>query len=158
MNIFFQGYDRSLSFIITQDPLESTVVEFWRMIKEQSITTLVMLSELGEGQVSKMICCYYYYYFFIRGTIYHLSLQPTCRFTSLTFLHFSNSITKIIFKYLQLIFLNQIAYMECSMRFRCSKECIEGKQFIIYRVHRKSDPSPTLLSQKCVGILETRIQ
>ncbi|XP_035217186.1 tyrosine-protein phosphatase 69D-like isoform X2 [Stegodyphus dumicola] len=47
---FIQGYDRSLSFIITQDPLESTVIEFWRMIKEQSITTLVMLSEIGEGQ------------------------------------------------------------------------------------------------------------
>ncbi|CAL1292882.1 unnamed protein product [Larinioides sclopetarius] len=47
---FIQGYDRSLSFIITQDPLESTVIEFWRMIKEQSITTLVMLSEIGEGK------------------------------------------------------------------------------------------------------------
>lgn len=50
-----QGYDRSLSFIITQDPLESTVIEFWRMIKEQSITTLVMLSEIGEGKV----CLFY---------------------------------------------------------------------------------------------------
>ncbi|GIY48220.1 tyrosine-protein phosphatase 69D [Caerostris extrusa] len=47
---FIQGYDRSLSFIITQDPLETTIVEFWRMIKEQSITTLVMLSEIGEGK------------------------------------------------------------------------------------------------------------
>ncbi|XP_042908226.2 tyrosine-protein phosphatase 69D isoform X1 [Parasteatoda tepidariorum] len=47
---FIQGYDRSLSFIITQDPLETTVIEFWRMIKEQSITTLVMLSEIGEGK------------------------------------------------------------------------------------------------------------
>ncbi|XP_042145123.1 tyrosine-protein phosphatase 69D [Ixodes scapularis] len=47
---FVQGYDRSLSFIITQDPLDCTVVEFWRMIKEQCISTIVMLSELGEGQ------------------------------------------------------------------------------------------------------------
>ncbi|XP_013772332.2 tyrosine-protein phosphatase 69D-like [Limulus polyphemus] len=47
---FIQGYDRSLSFIITQDPLENTVTEFWRMVKEQTITTVVMLSELGEGQ------------------------------------------------------------------------------------------------------------
>ncbi|XP_076346483.1 tyrosine-protein phosphatase 69D-like isoform X2 [Tachypleus tridentatus] len=47
---FIQGYDRSLSFIITQDPLENTMNEFWRMIKEQSVTTVVMLSELGVGQ------------------------------------------------------------------------------------------------------------
>lgn len=47
---FVQGYDRSLSFIITQDPLDCSVVEFWRMIKEQCISTIVMLSELGEGQ------------------------------------------------------------------------------------------------------------
>ncbi|XP_022240528.1 tyrosine-protein phosphatase 69D-like [Limulus polyphemus] len=47
---FIQGYDRSLSFIITQDPLENTMLEFWRMIKEQSVTTVVMLSELGAGQ------------------------------------------------------------------------------------------------------------
>lgn len=47
---FVQGYDRSLSFIITQDPLDCSVVEFWRMIKEQCISTVVMLSELGEGQ------------------------------------------------------------------------------------------------------------
>ncbi|CAL1265307.1 unnamed protein product [Larinioides sclopetarius] len=42
-----QGYYRSLSFIITQDPLPQTIWDFWRMVKEQHITTLVMLSELG---------------------------------------------------------------------------------------------------------------
>ncbi|XP_064476322.1 tyrosine-protein phosphatase 69D-like isoform X2 [Ornithodoros turicata] len=47
---FVQGYDRSMSFIITQDPLDCTVVEFWRMVKEQCISTIVMLSELGDGQ------------------------------------------------------------------------------------------------------------
>ncbi|XP_022245455.1 receptor-type tyrosine-protein phosphatase F-like [Limulus polyphemus] len=47
---FIEGYNRSLSFIITQDPLENTQVEFWRMIKEHNIQTVVMLSELGEGQ------------------------------------------------------------------------------------------------------------
>ncbi|XP_042895262.1 tyrosine-protein phosphatase 69D isoform X3 [Parasteatoda tepidariorum] len=42
-----QGYYRSLSFIITQDPLPQTICDFWRMVKEQHITTLVMLSEVG---------------------------------------------------------------------------------------------------------------
>lgn len=41
-----QGYDNSESFIITQDPLESTVADFWRMVSEQSISTLVMLSDV----------------------------------------------------------------------------------------------------------------
>jgi protein-tyrosine phosphatase len=44
-----------LSFIVTQDPLEHTVNEFWWMLSEQSVSTLVMLAELGDGQ-SKCQC------------------------------------------------------------------------------------------------------
>ncbi|GLH05083.1 Tyrosine-protein phosphatase 69D [Gryllus bimaculatus] len=46
---FIEGYDNSESFIITQDPLELTIPDFWRMISEQSVSTLVMLSDLGDG-------------------------------------------------------------------------------------------------------------
>ncbi|XP_063989399.1 tyrosine-protein phosphatase 69D [Diachasmimorpha longicaudata] len=46
---FIEGYDNSESFIITQDPLETTIADFWRMISEQSIGTIVMLSDLNEG-------------------------------------------------------------------------------------------------------------
>ncbi|XP_058804465.1 tyrosine-protein phosphatase 69D isoform X2 [Phymastichus coffea] len=46
---FIEGYDNSESFIITQDPLESTIPDFWRMISEQCISTIVMLSDLAEG-------------------------------------------------------------------------------------------------------------
>ncbi|XP_055854792.1 tyrosine-protein phosphatase 69D [Episyrphus balteatus] len=46
---FIEGYDNSESFIITQDPMENTIGDFWRMISEQSITTLVMISEIGDG-------------------------------------------------------------------------------------------------------------
>ncbi|XP_011501448.1 PREDICTED: tyrosine-protein phosphatase 69D isoform X2 [Ceratosolen solmsi marchali] len=46
---FIEGYDNSESFIITQDPLESTIADFWRMISEQCISTIVMLSDLAEG-------------------------------------------------------------------------------------------------------------
>ncbi|RWS11981.1 tyrosine-protein phosphatase 69D-like protein, partial [Dinothrombium tinctorium] len=52
---FVQGYDRYSSFIVTQDPLENSFSEFWKMIAEQNVCTLVMLSELGEGQ-SKCQC------------------------------------------------------------------------------------------------------
>ncbi|OXU25361.1 hypothetical protein TSAR_005640 [Trichomalopsis sarcophagae] len=46
---FIEGYDNSESFIITQDPLDSTIADFWRMISEQCISTIVMLSDLAEG-------------------------------------------------------------------------------------------------------------
>lgn len=44
-----------LSFIVAQDPLEQTVNEFWLMIVEHNVTTLVMLAEIGDGQ-SKCHC------------------------------------------------------------------------------------------------------
>ncbi|KAF5281454.1 hypothetical protein FQR65_LT14688 [Abscondita terminalis] len=47
---FIEGYDNSESFIITQDPLESTVTDFWRMISEQGVSVIVMLSEIGDGR------------------------------------------------------------------------------------------------------------
>ncbi|XP_039298297.1 tyrosine-protein phosphatase 69D [Nilaparvata lugens] len=46
---FIEGYDNSESFIITQDPLDCTYADFWRMVCEQNISTLVMLSDLGES-------------------------------------------------------------------------------------------------------------
>ena len=36
-----------MTFIVTQDPLDTTVVDFWRMIVEHGVSTIVMLSELG---------------------------------------------------------------------------------------------------------------
>jgi hypothetical protein len=50
--LIIQGYDNSESFIITQDPLESTVADFWRMVSEQSISTLVMLSDVSTASYS----------------------------------------------------------------------------------------------------------
>lgn len=46
---FIEGYDNSESFIITQDPMDETIADFWRMISEQSINTIVMISEIGDG-------------------------------------------------------------------------------------------------------------
>ena len=47
---FVEGYDNQESFIISQDPLEHTCGDFWRMISEQSITTLVMMTEIGDSK------------------------------------------------------------------------------------------------------------
>lgn len=47
---FIEGCDHSETFIVTQDPLaDNTVGDLWRMVSEQSISTLVMMSEIGEG-------------------------------------------------------------------------------------------------------------
>ncbi|KAJ1525691.1 hypothetical protein ONE63_008902 [Megalurothrips usitatus] len=42
---FVEGYDNTESYIIAQDPLETTCADFWRMLSEQCISTLVMLSD-----------------------------------------------------------------------------------------------------------------
>ncbi|KAG7296940.1 hypothetical protein JYU34_019837 [Plutella xylostella] len=46
---FIEAYDNSEGFIITQDPLPNTITDFWRMVSEHSVSTIVMLSEIGEG-------------------------------------------------------------------------------------------------------------
>lgn len=47
---FIEAYDNSESFIITQDPeMEHTVHDFWRMISEHSISTIIMLSDFGDS-------------------------------------------------------------------------------------------------------------
>lgn len=51
---FIEGYDNSESIIITQDPMEETIADFWRMISEQSINTIVMISEVSHFQPSKI--------------------------------------------------------------------------------------------------------
>uniref|UniRef100_A0A8D9BTY0 protein-tyrosine-phosphatase n=1 Tax=Cacopsylla melanoneura TaxID=428564 RepID=A0A8D9BTY0_9HEMI len=47
---FIEAYDNTESFIITQDPdMEHTVHDFWRMVSEHSISTIIMLSDFGDS-------------------------------------------------------------------------------------------------------------
>lgn len=41
---FIEGYHNDESFIITQDPMPSTVEDFWRMVTEHNICTMVQLN------------------------------------------------------------------------------------------------------------------
>ena len=41
-----QGYDISETFIVTQEPLERTRADFWRMVLELEVSSIVMLSEV----------------------------------------------------------------------------------------------------------------
>ena len=45
---FAQGYKQKKIFIITQDPMESTVRNFWKMICDRRSAVIVMLSDLVE--------------------------------------------------------------------------------------------------------------
>lgn len=45
-----QAYKSKRSFIATQMPLKDTVVDFWRLLYEQQVSTIVMLNQLGSDK------------------------------------------------------------------------------------------------------------
>ncbi|XP_066925636.1 receptor-type tyrosine-protein phosphatase S-like [Clytia hemisphaerica] len=46
--IFVNGYKQKDAFIATQHPLESTIIDFWKMVFEKEVSTIVMLNALYE--------------------------------------------------------------------------------------------------------------
>lgn len=55
-NHFLQGFSSPREYIATQGALPFTRDEFWRMIWEQNVSIIVMLTQLIErGRVCKMI-------------------------------------------------------------------------------------------------------
>ncbi|XP_066925489.1 receptor-type tyrosine-protein phosphatase F-like isoform X2 [Clytia hemisphaerica] len=52
------GFQQKNAFIATQAPLENTVIDFWRMIQEKNVHTIVMLTKLVERDQDK---CYLYW-------------------------------------------------------------------------------------------------
>uniref|UniRef100_A0A8C5I078 Receptor-type tyrosine-protein phosphatase epsilon n=1 Tax=Gouania willdenowi TaxID=441366 RepID=A0A8C5I078_GOUWI len=55
---FFQGFTEKNKFIAAQGPKEETVADFWRMIWELKVATVVMLTNLKERKEDK---CYQYW-------------------------------------------------------------------------------------------------
>ncbi|CAL8282696.1 unnamed protein product [Merluccius merluccius] len=55
---YINGYTEKNKFIAAQGPKEDTVVDFWRMIWEQKVATVVMLTNLKERKEDK---CYQYW-------------------------------------------------------------------------------------------------
>lgn len=43
-----QGYKQANAFIATQGPVPDSIVDFWRMVWEQDVPTIVMLTNLEE--------------------------------------------------------------------------------------------------------------
>ena len=46
-----QGYERKQQYILAQGPLRNTVDDFWRMIWEHRVYTVVMLCCLEENNI-----------------------------------------------------------------------------------------------------------
>ena len=55
---FVMGYEEHKKFICAQGPMESTVVDWWRMIWEQRVHLLIMLTNIEE--YSKTKCAKYW--------------------------------------------------------------------------------------------------
>ncbi|XP_028989981.1 receptor-type tyrosine-protein phosphatase epsilon isoform X4 [Betta splendens] len=55
---YVDGYTEKNKFIAAQGPKEDTLADFWRMIWEQKVATVVMLTNLKERKEDK--CCQYW--------------------------------------------------------------------------------------------------
>ena len=50
-----KGYNRQNEFIATQGPLPDTIGDFWRMVWDYEVPTIVMLTNLQEKIESKQV-------------------------------------------------------------------------------------------------------
>ena len=55
--VLFQSFQQREAFIATQAPLDSTVVDFWRMAWEYEAYCIMMLSTLTEKEEVRDLSC-----------------------------------------------------------------------------------------------------
>ncbi|KAK3607668.1 hypothetical protein CHS0354_010656 [Potamilus streckersoni] len=48
LQLAFEAYKENDAFIITQTPLENTIVDFWRMVYQYDVSSIVMLNTLSQ--------------------------------------------------------------------------------------------------------------
>ena len=49
-HVTFQGYKHKGKFIAAQGPKDCTINDFWRMIWDQNVSTVIMVTNLVEGE------------------------------------------------------------------------------------------------------------
>ncbi|XP_064617208.1 receptor-type tyrosine-protein phosphatase kappa-like [Liolophura sinensis] len=47
--VYLPGYKQKRSFILTQTPLPNTVVDFWRLVCDHKVSTIIMLDRVKTG-------------------------------------------------------------------------------------------------------------
>lgn len=53
--MIFQGYRSNETCILTQFPLRETIVDFWRMIWDYQLKSIVMLDDIESGDKVSLI-------------------------------------------------------------------------------------------------------
>ncbi len=61
-SLMTQGYKQRKCFVVTQAPLDNTVLDFWKMAKDLESRTIVLLCNLTENgkvhfTIIIMVCC-----------------------------------------------------------------------------------------------------
>ena len=59
--VYVDSYKQKNAFILTQSPLPQTVIDFWRMVSEHGISSIVMLNAIDEGEVENIICIFSFF-------------------------------------------------------------------------------------------------
>lgn len=57
--VFFptQGYWGPRAFIVAQTPLPDTMADFWSMVYQKKVSTIIMLSDYSEGDKVPEVSC-----------------------------------------------------------------------------------------------------
>ena len=51
-----QGYGKTNAYIAAQGPMPNTIGDFWRMIWEHRLSTIIMLTKVTEGGKVTVLC------------------------------------------------------------------------------------------------------
>lgn len=50
-----QGNNERENYSLTQSPLKETVTDLWRLMKDYNVSTIVMLNQISDDQVKKLL-------------------------------------------------------------------------------------------------------